>query len=756
MQPSPTNPPVVDLEQEQAFPLLEYLQVLWFRKRLVIAVTLFAAVLGFIHVNELKDIYTANSTMMIGVPEMQVVDIDQVMTRDFWGDEADAEIEVLRSRGLAGNVVERLGLLNHPEFNPALRVPEERFFDFLKYLNPKTWIPESWKRGLREATSGEVEIPAPTEPTEEEIGNKQMAGAIDILLGKLSLERVEWTNVIKIRISALDPVLAARVANELPEAYIDDQLQAKFDATRKATEWLTEQLEDQKSLVEESERAVEIYRETHGLTQGSGTVLLAEQLSELNSQLIVARTARIDLEARLEQVSRLLDNDGQGIESAVDVLASPLIQQLRSQEAEVTSRLSELAVELGPKHPRMLQVNAELSEIRQRIRAEIEKIELGLSNELDLARNREQGLEANLRSTEAQSGTQSRQAIQLRALEREAAANRALFETFLTRFKETSSTQSMQTSDSRIISRAEIPGGPSAPNRQRLLTLFILGGFMAGCALVFTLHVLHPGLLTPEQVEQALGVHVMGIIPLLTGKEGITEHMERHRTSAFVEALNSLKISLQLSDPDGELKVLQITSSVPEEGKSSLALALALTQANAGKRVLLVDADLRRGGIGKRLGHDIEAPGLTDLILAEDMDIEAHVTALGDTGLDFMRSGDARQANATDIFSSQRMGHIISALRASYDIVILDSPPVMAVADARIIGKLADKTLFVVRWDKTPAKVSRTALELLDKGGIPIVGITLQQVDLGRYGRMGHGDSGYYYHYGRYGQYYRE
>jgi len=234
------------------------------------------------------------------------------------------------------------------------------------------------------------------------------------------------------------------------------------------------------------------------------------------------------------------------------------------------------------------------------------------------------------------------------------------------------------------------------------------------------------------------------------------EHMERHRTSAFVEALNSLKISLQLSDPDGELKVLQITSSVPEEGKSSLALALALTQANAGKRVLLVDADLRRGGIGKRLGHDIEAPGLTDLILAEDIDIDAHVTALGDTGLDFMRSGDARQANATDIFSSQRMGQIIGALRSRYDIVILDAPPVMAVADARIIGKLADKTLFVVRWDKTPAKVSRTALDLLEQGRIPIVGITLQQVDLGRYGRMGHGDSGYYYHYGRYGQYYRE
>jgi capsular exopolysaccharide synthesis family protein len=404
----------------------------------------------------------------------------------------------------------------------------------------------------------------------------------------------------------------------------------------------------------------------------------------------------------------------------------------------------------------MLQANAELDEIRQRIRAEIEKIALGLSNELELARTREQGLEENLRTTEVETGTQSRQAIQLRALEREAAANRALFETFLSRFKETSSTQGLQTSDSRIISAAEVPGGPSAPNRQRLLTLFTLGGFIIACALVFSLHALHPGLLTPEQVEQELGKHVLGILPKVPANVTPYAHARSKQGSAFIEALNSLKISLQLSDPDGQLKVMQVTSSVPEEGKSSLALTLSMIQAQAGKKVLLVDADLRRGGIERQVGRKFKQPGLTDLVLDPDANLDDYVTRIDDDGPYFMRSGKALQANATDIFSSKRMAQIIQQLRERFDFVILDAPPVLAVADARVIGTLADKTLFVIRWDKTPRKVARAALDLLAKGEIPIVGICLQVVDLGRYGRLGHGDSGYYYHYGRYGQYYRE
>jgi capsular exopolysaccharide synthesis family protein len=741
------------MEREELFPLLDYLQLLWFRRRLIIAVTLFAAVIGFVHVNELKSVYSATSKLMVGMPEARVVDIEQVLTRDFYGNDADAEIELLRSRVMAEKVIENLNLLNHEEFNPSLRVPEKRFFDFLRYLNPKTWIPSGWKKSIREAVRGEVEQ---IEVTEEHLNRRTMARAINILLGKMDLSRIEYTSVIVINFKSYSPDMAARVANEVPNTYIVDQLEAKFEATRKATDWLMEQLGEQEQKVAESERAVVIYREQHGLTQGAESALPGEKLSELNSQLIVARAHRVGAEARLSHVRRLLANESEGIETAVQALSSPLVQQLRRQEAETLRREAELSIELGPKHPRMLQVNAELEDIRQRISTEVEEIALRLENEVELARQSEKSLEESLRVAESETGLANRQAIQLRALEREAAANRALFETFLSRFKETSSTQGLETSDARVISVAELPTSPSYPNRKRIFSKFVLVGFLAGCTLVFTLNYMNPGLLSPDQVERELRVHTIGMLPALPpGTEMLTHLMEKQST-AFIEALNSLKISLQLSDPDASLKVIMVTSSVPEEGKSSLATALAYMLGQSGKKVLLVDADLRRTGVDKAFDLPANVPGLTDYIISVDGEIGDYVTHIEDAGLDFMRSGNPRHANATDIFSSRRMQDIVDKLRDSYDYVLLDSPPVMAVADARVIGKLADKTLFVVRWNKTPRKVARTALDQLIKGGTDIAGVVLQQVDLKRYGRFGQGGSGYYYHYGRYAQYYQD
>ena len=217
-------------QPDEEFPLLDYLQVLWFRRRLIVAITIFVAVVAWINVNQIQSVYTASSTLMIGVPQSQVVDIQAVLTREIYGDEILGEIEVLRSRGLATKLVERLRLLNYEEFNPGLRVPEESFFDFLQYLNPKTWIPPSWKKSLREAMGQETELAPSAPPSEEELLQRQQAVATTIFLGKLAVEEIEYANVITIRFSSLDPKLAARIANEIPEAYILDQLEAKFEA----------------------------------------------------------------------------------------------------------------------------------------------------------------------------------------------------------------------------------------------------------------------------------------------------------------------------------------------------------------------------------------------------------------------------------------------------------------------------------------------------------------------------------------------
>jgi capsular exopolysaccharide synthesis family protein len=740
-------------QHREVFPWLDYVQLLWFRRKLIIAITVFVAVAGYIHVNQIQSIYTATSTLIIGLGESQVIDIESVLTRDFYNEGIESELEVLRSRGLAAKIIEKGGLLNHPAFNPGLREPEEGLFDFLQYLHPRTWIPREWKRTLKEAMGQETEIDP---PTEQEVTDRTMSTAINIFLGGLSLEQIEYSYVLRVHYSSSDRNLAARIANLIPEVYIVDQLEAKFEATEQANAWLTSQLADLETKVAESERAVEIFRDEHGMTQMAGRGILDAQLSELNSQLIVARAGKAEIDARLAQINRLLVDGSRGVETTTEVLSSQLIQQLRAQEIQIMSRASELAVEYGAKHPRMLQVNAELVEIRDRIDIEVDKVAASLENEAEFARARVKSLEESLREAQGLTSDQNKEAVQLRALQREAAANRALFETFLNRFKETSSTQGLETADARVISKAEVPGGPSYPNRQQKMTTIALLGFLGACTLVLGLQFLNPGLRSPEHVQQVLHEYVIGVIPFITGRLDLYDHVLKKPGSGEAEAINSMKFALALSNPDIEIKAVQVTSSVPEEGKTSLAIALARVVASSGKNVLLVDGDLRRSSINKKLGVAAGHKGLSDLVVAGDAPLSEFIQRDEKGQLDFMPVGTAQYANATDIFSSHRMSSIVDMLKSRYDLVVVDSPPVMAVADARIIGQVMDKTLFVVRWNKTPRKVAQAAVEQLLRSGTDLAGVVLQQVDLKRYGRFGQGDSGYYYHYGRYGRYYSE
>jgi capsular exopolysaccharide synthesis family protein len=746
-------------DTSQQLPLLDYVQLLWFRKKMIIAITLFFSVIGYIQVSEIKDVYSATATMLVGIPESNVLPIEAVLSMRTQSQDVSSELEVLRSRTLAEKVIERLNLLDTPEFNPWLRQPEKRFFDFLQYLDPRRWIPPSWKQAVREAVGQETEAAPPVTPSpeaqEELQRQRRLVTAVDIFLGKLRVDNTDWNKVMKITVSSLDPKMAARIANEVPEAYMVGQLEARFEATEKANAWLMEQLQELEQKVGDSERAVEIYRDAHGLTGSDGRGLLDTQLSELNSQLIIARAERAEIQARLDQLQRLVGGGGPGVETASEVLSSALVQQLRTQEAQALSRLSELSVEYGPKHPRMLQVQSEIVEIRGRIQEEVKRILVGLENEAEFARTRVTSLEASLREAEGETSAQNKEAIQLRALQREAAANRALYETFLNRFKETSSTQGLETSDARVISYAEVPGGPSYPNRKKLFLQYLLVGFVGACGLVLLMALLNPGMMSPEQVQKTLGEFVIGLIPIGPTKTPPHDYVIEKPNSGLVEAINTLKFSLALSDPDHPVKAVQVTSSVPEEGKTTLALALARVVAASGQKVVVVDGDLRRSSIGRKLNIRDKHKGLSDLVVAgADTDLSEFLLRDEKGGLDFMPTGTAKYANATDIFSSHRMKTIISRLKAEYDLVVIDTPPVMAVADARIIGRVVDKTIFVVRWNKTPRKVARAAIEQLRRAEVDLAGVVLQQVDLSRYGRVGYGDSGYYYHYGRYGKYY--
>lgn len=728
---------------DEEISLQDIFHTLWLRKRLLITVTVLLSLTAALVIFQLVPRYTASAQLLIGINGAKVVNIEEVLSADFSGDKAViGEMEVLKSRELAHRVIESLHLDQYEEFNPKLRKP-----GFLSQFSIKNLLPDSWQEaiGLKKIDTR----------SDEEKAEAHLTALTNTFLGKLKVSQVLRSQAITVSYESEDPKLAAKIANEIADKYIVGQLQAKFDATKKATDWLNAQLGELKQKVESSERSVEQFRREHGLVEVQKEVGLSQQqLADINGQLVIARAARAEAEAKYRQVEAILKT-GKDIDSVAEVLNSSLISSLRGQEAEVQRKYSEMLVEYGKKHPSMIQMQAELADIQAKIKTEVQKIAASLRNSLEVARSREGSLSASLRQMEAKTGGNKQDEVQLRALEREAAANRTLFETFLSRFKETTSTQGMEQADARVISFAEIPLDPSFPKKNLLLTLSIIGSLFFAIVLAFVLEMLNPGVRSPEQIQEIFNMATLGIVPKVRDKLAVHDYLLQKPQSNLAEAINTLRISLSLLNPDAQVKSLLVTSSVPEEGKSTLALLIARHSARAGQKVVLVDTDLRRPTIERSFNIKEAQLGLTDLLMQHDLSLQEVLFNDEQSGLKVLARGKASFVNPTDLFASLRMRAIINELKDRFDLVILDSPPVMAVPDAKVLTALADKTIFVLNWDSTPRKVVQSALHQLQRDGhANVAGIVLQQVDLQQYGRYGYGDSGYYYHYGRYSHYY--
>jgi capsular exopolysaccharide synthesis family protein len=731
-------------QEEEGFPVREILHILWMRRWLILIIIISISTPAVFRIKELIPLYTSTATLMVGGNRAQVVDVMGMASNEYYYDPFSAlnnEIEILKSRNLARKVVEKLHLEETEEFNPAPKEP-----GLSAKLHPRNLIPQAWREAMSE-NKGQGAVQKSAEEQREEL----MSTLVDGFLGRIKVEPIEMSKVIKINCTLENPELAARIANETADQYILSQLDAKFEGTRKTTEWLNDQLAELKQKVEQSEKAVELYRNEKGLAKAGTVTLSAEQLSEMNSELIVARVKRAELEARLRQVEALF-KAGANIESATEVMQSPFVQELQSQELLVQRKLSEMSRQYGARHPKMIQAEAELDELHKKIQLEIKKIASNLRNEVEVARSREGTMSSSRASLEDTNAGKNQAEVQLRALEREAAANRALFENFLKRFKETSTTEGMQEADARVISKAEIPRGPSYPNTDRLITMSVFGSIAAALGVVFLLEMFNPGLRSPEQIEAVLKRPTVGLIPLTKDMKPL-EYLRKNPQSSLAEAINSLRVSLLLLDPDKAVKTVLVTSSVPEEGKSTLAALLAQQAASLGQRVILVDADLRRPAVEKMFGLG-KPKGITDFLMTPDSQYRDFIVKDEASGLHILGRGLAEFVNPADLFASHRMETLINTLRDHYDLVILDSPPAMVVTDSRVLSRLADKTIFVVRWDHTPRKVIKTAVRQISDAGSNVAGIVLQRVNLKQYGRYSYGDSGYYYHHGRYGQYY--
>lgn len=716
-----------------------FLLVLWRRKWIIFNVALITIVMSAIVVFQLTPRYTAKAMLAIETRQNRVVDLEAVMS-GLGTDQAaiKTEIDVLQSRRLVGKLVDDFNLVNDPEFNAELR--EGR--GFLQAINPFTYLPDEWSAaifGRRKA-----------EQSPEEAVQATRARVVDQLLSQMTVANPPRSYTLEVAVESADPKKAAKIANGLANLYLTDQLEVKFEATERANEWLNERVFELREKVRLAEQEAQQFREENQLIQTQSAGLVNDQqLSQLNTQLVTARTDLARIEARERQIEQNIV-DGTVEESGLlEVVQSPLIQRLKEQESEVRRRRAELATRYGPKHPRMMNVEAELADVRTKISLEIDKIVAGIRGEAEVAAIRVTTLEQNLEALKQESFKNSRAQVRMRELDREAEANRLLLQTFLTRFKETSSSDGMQQADARIISKADVPVYASFPKKRIIMVVAAVIGLGAGVALAFLMESLDNGYRSPEHLKQDLNLRPLGMIPLV-GKAvlqsgGPEKYIISKPSSSFAEAHRSIHASLMFSGAGGATpKVLAVTSSIPGEGKSTATLCLAHILGRTGLKILVVEADMRRPVLRKRLGLEKGSfVSLNDVLSREPIPAGLNIYADDVSGIHVLWTD--KEENPQKRFAAPEFQSFLSEARKQYDLVLIDTPPIMAVSDAMIIAKYAESIMFVVQWASTAKGIVKTAVKQLQQTGVPLAGAVLTQVDVKRHRGYGYGDQGYYY-----------
>lgn len=710
----------------EALDLRRLLGILWRRKLAIVSTVFSITALAVLYVMQLIPLYVATAQVVIDPPRANVVDIETVapgLSSDWFTNQTEAAI--IGSRALAEQVVDRERLMASPLFNPELALPRETMlgrFELDKIL-PAPWLAAL---GLGESDSATLIV----ERSPEDEARLLREQVIDAYIGSLEVVPSEDARLITVNFTSEDPETAAQLANAAAETYIEDQLSNKANETKAAYSWLQDRAVELQRKVEASARAVEEQRRGAGLVDVQGSTLLAQQLARFNVQLIEARGQRAEAQARYDQVERLVEEGG--IESAAAVLDAPLIQKLREQETEVLREIAELKTQYREGHPKLSLAQSEIDDLRGKIEAEVTKIATNLGNELELASVKVANLQAEVDELEAQAEEQQSAGVEVSALEAELEANQKLFDTILDRLKETSvQDETLVRPDARVISYATAPSEPSYPRRRLFVGVAFAAATLLGIVFALLIEQLDAGFRDASHVEQVTGAPVIGVLPRLAGfrtRPPQDEVLERPGSS-YSEAIRTLRTSLLLSDVDRPPKLIVVTSSMPGEGKTSTALALARAAAKAGQKALVIDADLRNPSLHRALEVKNDH-GLID-VLGGKAGFEDVVRIDFPSGAHFVVAGPAAPHPA-DLLGSSPMKALLRVLAETYDLVVIDTPPVLAVSDTLVLQRGVDKTVYVVRWESTRRDIAVNGLRALIQAGADLAGIVLSQVAPGR------------------------
>lgn len=716
------------------------------RTRLLLVVMTAIPVLTAIYVSALDKQYSASSRLLIEGQRERVLGIE-AMIPSLTGDSntVQTEAEYIASREIAIRTVEALGLTGDPEFNRQLDEAARRHWA----EGIRNSLPEPLARILDPPLQWLLRDQDGTDPSAtgaETTEADTLALVTDEYLDRLSVEASRLARVITIRFRSTDPETAARVANGVADNYLRDIRERRETALRRASVFLTDRVSGLRQNVIDAERKHEQFRRDNGLVESGGATLLLQQITHLNEQLIAAGTDRATAEARFSQVRTLSATAG-GLESLDGSLRSDVVAALRTQETELRRRIAELQAQFQPRYPALVQARDQLADVQRLIGAEVDRIAQSLRNEVQIARVREANLAEAIGRLQAKLESQTDAEVTLRSLESEVQASRDLYELILTRLKETDvQDESVNAPEARVISRAVTPQEAVSPRRGVAVLASVLGAMVVGCFLVLIIEFAIRGFKTPQQLELATGLPVLAQIPLnddLRHAQPVRRLVIDRPGSSITQAIRRLRTTITLSLGETEAsRVILVTSTISGEGKSSVVEGLATLTAQAGRRVLVIDADMQNPSLHTRFGMS-NVVGISE-VLSEGVALDDAVEFEPTTGVYFLARGRG-VPNPDDLLGSDAMDALLRRARRQFDLVIIDTAPVSSVGDALIITPRVDGVLFMVEWERTHREAVIQSLRDIYEIGENVLGLVLTKVDV----RVQSFDSGTeYYYYG--------
>ena len=702
-----------------------------FRRRLplLLSVALSVAFLTVLVSLVLTPIYAATTAIKVDPTQRPVLDVSAVNGGPPDQAVVDTEVSVISSRAVAEEVARQLNLVTDPEFG--------------EHPGPLSWLIGHHQR---EATPN----------------NDAFARTVSRVQKALKVERDGTTFLIDVTFKSRDPGKAATIANSFADQYIGFSLKAHVDAAAQRAGWLNLRLAALGDEAQAADSALAHYRSSTGLVSGSvasGTGAGTVTDQQIGTVTIALTTAQADAAAAASNAAAAHNQMSHGgLDSVAQVLTSTVIADLRRQRAEVGREQAQINARYGPKHPEAVRVEQQLAGLDQQIQDESRRIIEGLDNDARAAEARVAAMKAQLNGLKGEQVAHSAASVTADSLERRAEASRTIYNQVAQTAQATNQQEKVDETQGRIMMRADVPDKPVFPNKGLFAAMGLILGLVLGVAAVLVAEALDSGLRTVEQVERELGLPFIASVPIITrrqlaGAKARTpwDFLLQKPMSGFGESMRLIRSALLLPLEQKPAQVICLTSAVPSEGKTVTAISLARTMAMAGDKVCLVDCDLRRDVVSSLLAEKPEN-GLLE-VLRGKAQLNDVLVADAAPGLDLLPLAHVT-FTPRDIFGSEAARNLLDVLRSRYDCVILDAPPLMAVADARQLAKMADMTVLVARWRSTPRITVRAALQRLLHDGTPVVGLVLTMVNPNERSALTQADSLYYY--GAYGRYYSE